>query len=161
MSLEAYKSLADSEPHVSLAAGEGCNNYHQALAMMDYAGLNFIQIDTGRVGGITTAKRVADRAMAKNITYVNHTFTSHLALSASIQPFAGMKDSRVCEYPVEARSLAVEITKEKILPNKSGKIVLPEKPGLGVTVDTQNLKKYLVEAEIRVRGKLLYQTPEL
>ncbi len=161
MSLETYKNLAVSKPKVSLAAGEGCSNYYQALAMMDYAGLDFIQIDTGRIGGITTAKRVADRALAKGITYVNHTFTSHLALSASIQPFAGIKNSYVCEYPVEACPLAVEITKEQLLPNEDGEIVLPEKPGLGLTVDTQNLKKYLVETEIRVRGKLLYKTPDL
>ncbi len=161
MSLEAYKSLSVAVPSVSLAAGEGCNNYHQAMAMMNYAGLKFIQIDTGRVGGITTARRVADRATAKNVTYVNHTFTSYLALSASIQPFAGIKDSRVCEYPVEARSLAVEMTKEKILPDKSGEILLPETPGLGINIDTQSMKKYLVEVEIRVGGELLYRTPEL
>jgi L-alanine-DL-glutamate epimerase-like enolase superfamily enzyme len=159
MSLEAYKNLSCANPQVGLAAGEGCNNYHQAVTMMDYAGLKFIQIDTGRVGGITTAKRIVDKAIAKNITYVNHTFTSHLALSASIQPFAGIKDSRVCEYPVEARSLAVEITKEKILPNESGELALPDKPGLGLNVDTKSLKKYLVETEIRVKGELLYKTP--
>jgi L-alanine-DL-glutamate epimerase-like enolase superfamily enzyme len=129
--------------------------------MMDYAGLKFIQIDTGRIGGITTAKRVADRAKAKNITYVNHTFTSHLALSASIQPFAGMKNSHVCEYPVEARSLAEEITKEKIIRGESGEIEIPEKPGLGLSVNTEGLKKYLVETEIWVKGKLLYKTPGL
>ncbi|MCK3685579.1 mandelate racemase/muconate lactonizing enzyme family protein [Maribellus sp. YY47] len=161
MSLEAYKNLSCATPHVSLAAGEGCNNYHQAVAMMDYAGLKFIQIDTGRVGGITAAKRIADRATVQNITYVNHTFTSHLALSASVQPFAGIKDSRVCEYPVEARALANEITKEKILPNESGELVLSNKPGLGLSIDTENLKKYLVETEIRVKGKLLYKTPDL
>ena len=161
MSLEAYKNLSCATPHINLAAGEGCNNYQQAVAMMDYAGLKFIQIDTGRVGGITTAKRIADRATAQNITYVNHTFTSHLALSASIQPFAGIKDSRVCEYPVEARALANEITKEKILPNESGELVLSDKPGLGLSIDTENLKKYLVETEIRAKGKLLYKTPAL
>ena len=161
MSLEAYKKLSESTPRVGIAAGEGCNNYQQAAAMMDYAGLSFIQIDTGRVGGISAAKRVADKALNKNIVYVNHTFTSYLALNASIQPFAGIKENNICEYPIEARALAREITKEKIMPDEAGEIVLSEKPGLGLTIDTQNLRRYLVETEIRVRGKIMYQTPEL
>jgi L-alanine-DL-glutamate epimerase-like enolase superfamily enzyme len=104
---------------------------------------------------------VADRALKQNITFVNHTFTSFLALTASIQPFAGIEESKICEYPIEAKSLAREITKEKIIPNEKGEIILSEKPGLGVTVDTQSLKKYLVQAEIQVKGKTIYQTPDL
>lgn len=160
MALGPYKSLADATPNVPLAAGEGCNNYVQAAAMLDYAGLQYIQIDTGRIGGITAAKRVADEAKRKGITYVNHTFTSHLALSASIQPFAGLENDRICEYPVEPKSLALEMTKEKILPDSSGQILLPDKPGLGLTVDTEVLKKYLVDVEISIYGKRLYKTPE-
>lgn len=159
MALGPYKTLSESGPRVALAAGEGCNNYVQAAAMLDYAGLQYIQIDTGRIGGITAAKRVADEATRKGITYVNHTFTSHLALSASIQPFAGLENDRICEYPVEPKSLALEMTIEKILPDQSGQISLPEQPGLGLTINTEAMKKYLVEAEIRINGKTYYQTP--
>jgi hypothetical protein len=35
------------------------------------------------------------------------------------------------------------------------------RPGLGVTVDRAGMKKYQVDAEIRVKGKLLYRTPSL
>lgn len=160
IALGPYKTLSESGPRVALAAGEGCNNYVQAAAMLDYAGLQYIQIDTGRIGGITAAKRVADEAKRKGITYVNHTFTSHLALSASIQPFAGLEHDRICEYPVEPKSLALEMTNEKILPDESGQIVLPEKPGLGLTINTEAMKKYLVDVEIIINGKCLYKTPE-
>ncbi len=89
--LEAYKTCRGA-PHTALAGGEGCNNFVQAQAMINYAGLRFIQIDAGRIGGISTAKKVADRHSAKALTYVNHTFTSQLALSASLQPYAGMQN---------------------------------------------------------------------
>ena len=49
--------------------------------LIDYGGVGFIQIDCGRIGGIGPAKQVADYAAARGVTYVNHTFTSHLALS--------------------------------------------------------------------------------
>lgn len=160
MALGPYKALSEGTPRVPLAAGEGCNNFVQAAGMIEYAGLGFIQIDTGRIGGITSAKRVADLALQKGITYVNHTFTSHLALSASIQPYAGLEKDVICEYPVEPKQLALDITSDKLLPNEKGEIVLPEKPGLGLTVDPENLKKYLIDAQIVVNGKVLYQTPE-
>ena len=159
--LEAYKKLSESEPKIALAGGEGCNNFVQAKAMIDYAGLSFIQIDAGRIGGITVSKRVADLAQSKGITYVNHTFTSHLALSASLQPYAGIEKDNISEYPVELKSLALDIGKEKIRPDNNGYIHVPEQPGLGITVDTQALKKYLVDVEIKVNGKQIYYTPDL
>ncbi|MGV3763333.1 mandelate racemase/muconate lactonizing enzyme family protein [Parapedobacter sp.] len=161
MALGPYGELAKSEPQVRLAAGEGCNNYVQAAAMLNYAGLGFIQIDTGRIGGITPAKRVADDAAAKGITYVNHTFTSHLALSASLQPYAGLEKDVICEYPVEPKQLALDITTNKILPDANGQVSVPDAPGLGVNVQIETLKKYVVETEIRVGGTWLYRTPTI
>jgi len=159
--LNPYKTLSQCKLKVPLAGGEGCNNFVQAQAMIDYAGLDFIQIDAGRIGGITIAKRVADLAATRKITYVNHTFTSHLALSASLQAFAGIEKDFISEYPVELKSLAQEISKERILPDNNGYIHVPQQPGLGIEVDTAACKKYLVDVEIKVNGKELYYSPEL
>ncbi|MFT3700863.1 MAG: mandelate racemase/muconate lactonizing enzyme family protein [Agriterribacter sp.] len=157
--LNAYKSLSQVSG-VKLAGGEGCNNFVQAQAMAEHAGIAFIQIDAGRIGGISVSKRVADLAQAKGITYVNHTFTSHLALSASLQPYAGIESAIISEYPVELKSLAQEIAVEKILRDDNGYIHTPAKPGLGITVNTTALQKYLVDVEIKVKGKVIYQTPQ-
>lgn len=159
--LKAYRSLAARSGAVKLAAGEGCHNYYMAEQMLDYADLGFIQIDTGRIGGISVAHRVALEAQRRGITYVNHTFTSHLALSASLQPFAGIAEASICEYPVEAKSLAVELTREHLLPDENGQIALPARPGLGITPDIAAARKYLVDVEIKVSGEVLYRTPEL
>ncbi len=156
--LTPYNQLSKSQPSCPLAGGEGCHNYAQAASMINFAGLRFIQIDTGRIGGITTAKRVADLAQTKGITYVNHTFTSHLALSASLQPFAGIAQDIICEYPIESKQLALDMTKEKILPDTSGMIHLPDQPGLGLTVDAEKLKSYLVDVEIKIKGNSIFKT---
>ena len=70
--------------------------------------------------------------MANKVTYVNHTFTSHLALVASLQPFAGIEEDVICEYPVEPKQLALDITTEHLLPDANGQINVPERPGFGV-----------------------------
>jgi L-alanine-DL-glutamate epimerase-like enolase superfamily enzyme len=159
--LDAYHKLAQLCGPVRLAGGEGCHNYYMAQHMLDYGGLGYVQIDAGRIGGLSVAKRVADYARAKGITYVNHTFTSHLALSASLQPFAGLEADIISEYPVELKSLAWEMTQEHLLPDQNGQIHAPSTPGLGMTPDTQALQRYLVDVEIRAKGELLYRTPKL
>lgn len=159
--LDAYRQLAALSGEVKLAGGEGSHNYYMAQQMIDYAGIGYVQIDAGRIGGISVSKAVADYAQAKGVTYVNHTFTSHLALSASLQPYAGIQQDVICEYPVEPKALALDITRNHIERDANGQVHVPAVPGLGMEVNTVGLQRYLVDVEIRVQGKVLYQTPTL
>jgi L-alanine-DL-glutamate epimerase-like enolase superfamily enzyme len=154
--LGAYRRLADLSAPVKLAGGEGCHNFHQAQNLIDYAGVGFVQIDTGRIGGITTAKQVADYAHARGVTYVNHTFTTHLALSASLQPYAGLAGHDLCEYPVDPSALAQAFTTTRLVPDADGVIRLPEGAGLGLEPDWPAVQKYLQAVEIKVGGRVLF-----
>ena len=156
--LSAYQQLAQRSREVPMAGGEGCHNFHQAMNMIDCAGLAYVQIDTGRIGGITTAKQVADYASAKGVRYVNHTFTTHLALSASLQPYAGMEKDGICEYPFAPSALGRDFTCTRLLPNAEGCIEIPEAAGLGIIPDTGALQSYLQDVEIRVSGKILFRS---
>jgi L-alanine-DL-glutamate epimerase-like enolase superfamily enzyme len=156
--LEAYKNLSAKSAEVRLAGGEGCHNFHHAKNMIDYGGLGYIQIDTGRIGGITTAKQVADYAAQRNVIFVNHTFTTHLALSASIQPYAGLKDHDLCEYPFDPSPLGRDFARTKIALDKNGLIRLPEGPGLGIEPDLAALEKYELDVEINVAGKQVFKS---
>jgi L-alanine-DL-glutamate epimerase-like enolase superfamily enzyme len=161
LALGAYKCIARIRNGIPLAGGEGCNNFVQAQSMIQYAGIKFVQIDAGRIGGITIAKQVADLAVENKVSYVNHSFTSHLALSASLQPYAGIEKDSICEYPFEPQTLAKEIAQTKLLRDSNGHIHIPEKPGLGIDIDIKALKKYLVAVEIKIKGKTVYRTPEV
>src|SRR5260370_17635535 len=102
------------------------------LNLIDFGKVGFVEIDTGRIGGIGPAKEVADHAVATGVTFVNHTFTSHLALSASLQPYAGLADHRIAEYPFAPRALGRDISLNHIMPAKDWLIRLPDAPGLGI-----------------------------
>ena len=159
--LDAYRALSGKSGDVKIAGGEGSHSEEMARHTIDHGGVGFIQIDAGRIGGISPARRVADYAQQRGVTYVNHTFTSHLALSASLQPYAGHPAGAICEYPVELKSLAWDLTREHITPDADGFINLPEAPGLGMTIDFKAARRYLLDVEIAVGGKTLYRTPEL
>jgi L-alanine-DL-glutamate epimerase-like enolase superfamily enzyme len=159
--LEAYGALAARSGRVRLAGGEGAHNVAMARHLMDYGRVGFIQIDCGRIGGIGPAREVADLAVARGVTYVNHTFTTHLALSASLQPYAGLADHTICEYPAEPKPLAVELTANQLERDAAGEIAAPDAPGLGIRIDNAAVKRYLLDVEIKVKGEVLYRTPSV
>ena len=159
--LEAYRALATEAGPVKLAGGEGCHNFHMARHMIDYAGIGYIQVDSGRIGGITTAREVARYARDRGVSFVNHTFTSHLSLAASLSPFAGHQSDDLCEYPVEPKPVAGKLTKKKIVPDPEGMIRLPSEPGLGVEPDPECVRKYLISVEISAGGRKIYRTPNI
>ena len=159
--LDAYHQLSKLSGEVRLAGGEGCHTFHQAKNMIDYAGIGFVQIDAGRIGGITTAKEVADYAHAHGVRFVNHTFTTHLALSASIQPYAGLEADELCEYPFAPSSLGRDFARTRLTPDSEGCIRIPETPGLGVEPDLQALQPYLRDVEIRVGDSVIFKSEPL
>ena len=157
--LEQYAALAARSGKVKLAGGEGAHNAHMAQHLIDYGKVGFIQIDCGRIGGIAPAKRVADYAVARGVTCVNHTFTSHLALSASLQPFAGLCEHRICEYPAALKALALELTSNHLERDAAGQVSAPDEPGLGMAISAEAVQRYRVEVDIRVGGRTLYRSP--
>jgi L-alanine-DL-glutamate epimerase-like enolase superfamily enzyme len=158
---DAHERLAALCGPVKIAGGEGSHNGYMAKHMIDYAKVGYVQIDAGRIGGLAVAKYVADYADARGVTYVNHTFTSHLALSASLQPFAGLREHTISEYPVELKALARDLTTARLDRDAEGLVRAPDAPGLGVDVNLAAIKPYLVDTEISVAGKVLYRTPSV
>jgi L-alanine-DL-glutamate epimerase-like enolase superfamily enzyme len=158
---KAYSELAKVSGSVGLAGGEGAHTEHMAMNLIDFGSVKFIQVDSARIGGIGPSKVVADHAVRNDVTYVNHTFTSHLALSASMQAFVGLENHNICEYPVEPKSVAWDISVEHIEVDANGEILAPDAPGLGIQVDEQALRPYLREVEIKIDGQLAYESTAL
>lgn len=154
--LAAYSALSRRSDKIKLAAGEGAHNFHMAAHLIEYGKVGFIQIDCGRIGGIGVAKRVADYALARGVGFVNHTFTSHLALSASLQPYVGLREHEICEYPFAPKQLAWDLTENHLERDRDGGVTAPAAPGLGIKIDTEKAKSYLVDVEIRVKGQSLF-----
>jgi L-alanine-DL-glutamate epimerase-like enolase superfamily enzyme len=132
-----------------------------AMNLIDFGSVKFIQVDSARIGGIGPSKIVAEHAVRNDVTFVNHTFTSHLALSASMQAFVGLENHKICEYPVEPKSVAWDLSVEHIEVDANGEILAPDAPGLGIQVDEQSLRPYLREVEIKIDGQLAYESTAL
>jgi len=104
---------------------------------------------------------VADYSVARSVQFVNHTFTTPLALSASIQPYAGLEKHCLCEFPSEPSALAREFSRNRLSIDENGCVRLPEKPGLGIEPDLEALKKYHLPVEIKVGGRVVFHSGKI
>jgi L-alanine-DL-glutamate epimerase-like enolase superfamily enzyme len=153
--VDAYRRLVTRKPAVPIAAGEGSGRYRDAEDMLLNGGVKFIQIDVGRIGGITPAWRVRRLAQEHGVTYVNHTFKSHLSLAASIHVFAAVRDFETLEYVQGGSALSETLVREPLKRGPDGLVRAPEAPGLGVTVDPEVVRRYHVPVRIDVGGLTL------
>ena len=154
--IEAYRRLTSRKPPVPIAAGEGSGRYRDAKDMLVNGGVAFIQIDAGRIGGITPAHQVRKLAELRGVTYVNHTFKSHLSLAATLRVFATTPAFELLEYPTGGSALAQNLTNERLERGADGLVRLPEKPGLGVTVNVKTVREYLKPVAIEIGGEKVY-----
>jgi len=160
--VDAYKQLKDRHPPVKIAAGEGANNYRQAEDMIVNGKLDFLQIDVGRVGGITVADRLCRKALQSGIQYVNHSFKSHLQVAASLHIFAGVPQFKYLEYPAGDSPLVLGLTSPTgLFPDSDGMINVSNSPGLGVTINKDTLRKYLRRVKIEIDGKPFFESVDI
>lgn len=163
--VDAYKRLSDRVKEnripVKIAGGEGADFFRAADDMMTNGGLDYVQIDVGRIGGITPADRVCKRAQELGIQYVNHTFKSHLTVAASIHVFAGVEEYDLVEYPAGESPLVLGTTTPTgIFKDSNGMVSAPDTPGLGVEANLDTIRKYMRRVRIELDGELLYESTE-
>ena len=148
---ELYKKT-----NLPLAGGESCHSIESAKNMIRFGKVKFIQIDAGIAGGIIAGKEICDFAENCDVQYVNHTFTSHLQLSASLQPYANSSKSFFAEFPQQLKSLAWDLTDNHITLDNDGNINIPEEIGHGMKINQKALKQYKVDVDIYINKKKVF-----
>ncbi len=149
--IDAYARLAKASP-VKLAGGEGSNTVRAAEDLVLHGGVSFIQIDAGRIGGITSAFETRKLAQRHGACYVNHTFKSKLSLAAALHVFAGVEPFRYLEYPQSGSPLAESLCTPCLEPGPDGRVRLTDAPGLGAAINMETVKQYHRPVRIDVAG---------
>lgn len=131
---------------MKIAAGEWLATRYEFAELMDVGKVQVAQPDVGRVGGLGEARIVCDMAAERGLTIVPHCWktgisisaTAHLAFVTPHCAFIEYLPPQLCNERLR-RELAQE---ELVLEN--GTIPLPTRPGLGVDVDWDVVKRYTV-----------------
>jgi L-alanine-DL-glutamate epimerase-like enolase superfamily enzyme len=138
--------LVEKAP-MPIAFGEWLATRFEFEELMDRGKVQVAQPDVGRVGGIGEAKIVCDMAKARGRTIVPHCWktgisisgTAHLAFVTDHCAFIEYLPPQLCH-----ERLRRELAREELVLAPDGTIPLPTRPGLGVEVDWDVVKRYTV-----------------
>ena len=159
--IDAYGALTRRNPSVRIAAGEGSNTYRMAEDIIVHGGVQFVQIDAGRIGGIMPSFQVRQLAEQHGVQYVNHTFKSHLSLAAALHVFVTNPDFNLLEYPAAGSELSQRLVAEPFQVESDGLVRVKEVPGLGVRVNTEAIHPYLAPVRIEIGTDTVFEQGSL
>ncbi len=130
--VEGYGRLSAQSP-IKIAAGEEICDVGEFRRMMDVGGIDVVQVDVTRVGGLARSKRIGWDAAERHRLCVNHSYKTGINIAASLHFSAALPNTHYFEYCVEQGALRQTLTKQRF-PVVDGEIAVPEEPGLGVEV---------------------------
>mgnify|MGYP002622997303 CR=1 FL=1 len=138
---EGYRWLRDRSP-VPIAAGEEECGRQSFRPLIDGRCLDVYQVDLAR-NGFTDARYIKERVEEIGARLCNHCYTSPVTVAASLHWLSTCRDAFLFEDCVEDSPLRHELTHEKVQA-VDGWIEVPDRPGLGVTLDEDFVQAHLV-----------------
>ena len=136
--LSDWEALSNSTG-ILLAAGENLYGIDQFLSLAS-AGLNVLQPDAAKWGGVTGALDLA-AAMPEEAILWPHFMGTAVGQMAALAVTAAVNGCSICEMDVNDNELRTALCGD-ILEIKRGRIALPEAPGLVVPPTTAALEKF-------------------
>jgi L-alanine-DL-glutamate epimerase-like enolase superfamily enzyme len=141
--LEGYARLT-TEQSIPIAAGEWLTTRFEHLDLMDRGGVQVVQPDIGRVGGLTEAQRVCQLAEQRGLRIVPHLWKTGISIAAAVHLAAVTEGCAYVEFlppELSESGLRRDLTAVE-LHMVDGVIPLPASPGLGVELDRDALERY-------------------
>ncbi len=139
--VEGYKRLC-ADVDVRISAGEELGGMHEFKQLIDYCGIDIIQPDLSRCGGFTMARKIADMAQIAEIPVVPHAFKTGVLMAATLQYIASLRNADFLEYVNQETVLSKTLITDHFNIKANGMISIPSKPGLGIELDWDVVKKY-------------------
>jgi L-alanine-DL-glutamate epimerase-like enolase superfamily enzyme len=139
----AWSALARATD-VPLAAGENLRGAAAFSEALESGYLRFVQPDVGKWGGIGGGLAVARQAHTRGVAYCPHWLAGGIGLAASMHALAGTGfDNGWAEVDANPNPL-----RELVFPFviEDGDAVLPDRPGVGVEPDLEQLAAFIVQA---------------
>jgi L-rhamnonate dehydratase len=128
---------------IRTAGGENLTTRHEFVDLMDRGHVSIVQPDVTRSGGLTECRRIAELAEQRGIPCVPHAWSTGLIKAASMHLVASIPNALFLEYTLSDSPLNTDLFADPVR-LRDGVAHVPEAPGLGVTLDTDVLRRYAV-----------------
>ena len=143
--IKGYARMHNEAP-MKIAAGEWLSTRYEFEDLIINGKIDVAQPDVGRCGGLTEAMKIAKFSQEHNRIIVPHCWKTSVSISATAHFAFNTPNCAFIEYlPPQ---LCVEILRKELATEGfeyiDGKILPPTKPGLGIELNRNAIKKYQV-----------------
>jgi L-alanine-DL-glutamate epimerase-like enolase superfamily enzyme len=149
--LEAPLPLDDVPGHarmagrgIPLGVGDlGLTHVNEFIEMMDVGLADICQPDITCVGGFTGMGKIAAAARERGKPVIPHGYKTNVEIAANTHFLAAQPETEVImEYSLSRSPLRWETTAEALPVEPDGTVVVPRRPGLGVTLNDETVERY-------------------
>lgn len=141
--IEGYVELTRQSP-VPIATGEVLTRRQSFLPWIERRAVDIIQPDCTKNGGLSESRKIGWWAFDHNVLMVSHGWNTAVGLAADLQLAAAMPVARYVEYLTPCDYID-DLTVEKFEIDGEGCLKIPERPGLGIELDPQRVRKYAMK----------------
>ena len=138
--LQDYILLRQKAP-VPIAGGEVLTRRQSFQPWLQAGAFDIVQPDVTKVGGISEERRIAWMAQDNGIRFVPHGWNTAIGLAADLQLASAFADTDLVEY-LTGSPYIDEIVVEDWKLDEEGMLPIPDKPGLGITLNAEAVGKY-------------------
>ena len=141
--IDGYVWLRDRSP-IPIAAGEGECGRQAFQPWIDRHALDIYQIDLARCG-FTDSSVIRRRVEDAGGRVVNHCYKTPISVSACLHWLSTARTAFRFEDCVDNSPLRHDLCNERMQADRDGLITVPDAPGLGVTLNEDCVKEFLVD----------------
>lgn len=138
--LDDYVQLRLRAP-VPIAGGEVLTRRQSFWPWLRAGAFDVVQPDVTKVGGISESRRIAWMAQEAGVRFIPHGWNTAVGLAADLQLASAFPDTDLVEY-ITGSPYVDEITAGGWALDPDGMLVIPDTPGLGITLDLDAVAKY-------------------
>ena len=141
--VDAYKIISDSTT-TPICAGENVYLAHGFRRMLEIGAVDIIMPDLQKAGGLGEGQRIANLSNLYYVPFAPHMVASFLGAMASCHVCASVPNFMILEWQMYFHTDAMfkEIVTYDGPMIEKGFITLSEKPGIGVDINEEGMKKY-------------------
>ena len=111
------------------------------LDLMQRGKVYYLQPDACRVGGITALRKIIALSQVYEREICTHAWSSAVSLAANLHLMATASNADFLEYDINPNALREELSVHPFI-LEQGNVLLPQRPGLGVELNPDTVKKY-------------------
>lgn len=138
--LQDYILLRQKAP-VAISGGEVLTRRQSFQPWLQAGAFDIVQPDVTKVGGISEERRIAWMAQENGIRFIPHGWNTAVGLAADLQLASAFADTDLVEY-LTGSPYVDDIVVDGWKLDGDGMLPIPDKPGLGLTLNKEAVSKY-------------------